>query len=477
MRKLVIGGSILVALAVFVLLGMPFFLGIALQKAYPKMLAQLSKSPELRVKILSYSRGWFHSKAKLEISLLDKWLPKNASTHSDTTLATFIVNETIDHGPIIFATGKDNRVRIKIGRALLFNTADSNAMRFQSETLWTLGNKVSGFFAAPRIQLHNTTGRFVLNQLNGQFTYFPGKKHIKTQLVVQQGQVVIPPHVQLQLKKLNSQSNLKQHNSLWYGTRSATCQQLTLNVADKQSLQIQQIDVSSKQTQNDDNTNITVSYQTGAIQGLGLNLKHTKLHLHLRNLNSKALSALLKQAKKITPNQPQLPINTALLKPLMNLVSKGLTVQISPLDILTAYGPVHLTAQAMLAPQAGKFNPFTLLGNIRAQADLTVPMQWLTQRLIALYQNPKFANVLNQSNLTSVQLAHQQINFWIRSGQLKKSGNTLTIKVRYAHGQLLINNKPASAFPRFLPNATTSPKSNPEEGWEMDGEQQVMQSQ
>lgn len=100
----------LVLASLALVIGCSYFLtGKVIQKRYYETIAKLNEQPNLKVRLLNYKRGPFHSNAELEIEM---------AANEDTTtklpaIQVIPLKQTITHGPVIaVTTPKGFRVKV-----------------------------------------------------------------------------------------------------------------------------------------------------------------------------------------------------------------------------------------------------------------------------------------------------------------------------------------------------------------------------
>ena len=115
MKKSSIIIGIIIVIIAAILLITPYVLGERLQKSYPALLNRIDQSPNVNAALISYQRGFFESQAKIKLT---------RKIHK--TINTFIVNQTIFHGPVIFTKNAKNRWRLYIAKGVVKNDVYSD---------------------------------------------------------------------------------------------------------------------------------------------------------------------------------------------------------------------------------------------------------------------------------------------------------------------------------------------------------------
>lgn len=464
MRKLTVSLGIIIFLCLFVVFGTPYIMGILIQKQYPQVLARISKSPEMTMSLVKYHRGWFKSTATLRVSVLDKWLKGNSA---------FTVNETIEHGPFIFAhTAKGSQ--FMLARALLINKSQSQDIKFNASTVWTLTNKLNSQFNANNIRIENQTHGVHLQNVTGKVNYLPNKKAVMAHVTMQQGSIKGNQNINIQFNKAESISNLRNEGIMWYGKREAKIASMLIQFGQSQPLKLNGINFNSIVKKNQDSMNVGLNYSLNKVTGQNVNLGPVQLSLAINGLNIAELTKLNKAARSmptLAGRRPNLAQLAPLMQPMMALIGKGFSIELSKLNITTPEGQAKLKAKIVFMKQTGPANFLTVTKNISGQATLEVPGEWLVKQL-AQKSAKKMSPQLQQS-INPLELAKQQVAHWVKVGQLIKNGKILTLTVTYQHGQLLLNGKPLSAYPKFTPKIVMDANKSPADGWEADGEKGV----
>ncbi len=96
---------ILVLSTITIVIGSSYFItGKFIQKNYYTVISKIAKRSDIKVSLISYDRGFFHSKAKIALEL-----PSSTPDKRET----FVLMQHIAHGPIVVVT-TPNGLRIKI---------------------------------------------------------------------------------------------------------------------------------------------------------------------------------------------------------------------------------------------------------------------------------------------------------------------------------------------------------------------------
>lgn len=445
MKKLTITVSIVIILGLLVVFGMPYVMGIIIQKQYPNIMQKFSSPSKVAIKVLSYKRGWFSSAAQLQITFQTPWATRN-TTNNDFS---FIINEQIKHGPVILAK-INGATKLIFARALLQHETTNPTLSFRTSTIWTFGNKLNGTFYSGNMVLSDNLQKITLSGLQGQVQYDPRKK---VKIFFKLGSAQITTKILnttpktttqnlIELKKVASVSNFNKQGLLWYGKRNINIDRISITTSKNKTIVLTGLAFSTNQTQEKDKTNVSFNYSTKHLSGNGLNVGPIQITLFIKNLDTDALTALINKTMFLEKQSVNNSLKIATLyHPILNLISKGLTIHLKKFFINTQQGPVDIDAQMILPQQSDHRNIQYLIRNTQASANLQLPHRWLTEKLTNFYKKKPIQKQNIKVNITPKTLADQQIKHWINNNWLVQSGNMLTLKLTFNNGKLMINDK------------------------------------
>lgn len=86
-------------IVIIILAVTPGIMGMVFQKKYQHFLTFVNSQKQVKVNLIKYQRGWFHSHALLQIDILNPVLRNQMVTWD---LPQLVIGQTIEHGPIIY---------------------------------------------------------------------------------------------------------------------------------------------------------------------------------------------------------------------------------------------------------------------------------------------------------------------------------------------------------------------------------------
>lgn len=538
MRKIIIAITSVVILVLLLFLGLPFAMGLLLQNEYPEIIAKVSKTPNLSIKMVQYQRGWFSSEAKIEATVKSKWLSIYEKPETKGQGVALVSNVHIQHGPLVFVKPNGKSGRLVLARALLVSQNETPGLAGHTWTLWTWNNRLRSVFYANDIQLGDGDEAIHLKGLRGRVTMSQDIEKISARINMDSVNLSEKPVGQekttdvVELNNLRFVARLHKQGLFWYGERKATADSISVKSDTHPPLQMAGVVGVFRQIQQDEKSNIQLDYSVKNLVANKVNLSNLELVLSMKDLNTQAYSNLIDRLMQIEEESQIHPFSySALWDPLMKLVGKGLNINIEKLSFNTTDGPVSLSANVALPMQQGEPSIKYVIENSQASSALELPQGWLQNQLVNFYENKKPKDQINQtaqaqqqpllqqaqapenqtqlqpSQLQQPQLqqpqqapqplqagqqaptmaqqtqapvaatdtvsseaeAQNDINRWIESNWLVKSGNTLVMKINYKQGQWFVNDKPFSlaqaqpapsnSVPQQGPMISTNPAS------------------
>jgi len=455
MRKLAYIISGVIFLAIIVIFILPFTMGFLIKGQYQDLIKHISPNPDVKLKLIQFDRGWFSSHARVKITFGAKTAKQARYKGTLKPSISFIVKEHILHGPFILGKTKAGDTKLFFARALIQNDVKKTNITFQSTTLWTWGNELKSKFYAKDVNVTNQVMQLILKELKGSVIYNLSNNKVNINVSLNSGEFNIKnprtpttSTMSISMKNIQSSSDYKQDGVLWYGKRSLSIDNITVNTFDNKKIVLTGIHANANQNRKDEKTNIVLSYDTKSLNGAGLNIGPIVFNMSFNGLNTKALKAFVTQAAQTNKNgATKRQEFTKLYNPLMQLLAKGLEVNVNKFNIKTDKGPVDFKAQLIIPPGASPSIQF-LTKNAKMEANLQVPRAWLTQQVTSFYEKRKLKSphTMN-SQLSPQQLAQQHVEYWIKNEKLIESGNMLKMHIVYKDGKFLINGKPPTYNP------------------------------
>ncbi len=445
MKKLTIALGALILIGLFTVFVLPFFMGLWIQKEYPKIVNTLSSNQGISIKILAYNRGWFSSNARIQINLNNPLLKLNKypdlSTHTSIS-----INEHINHGPFIIAKSTEGKKELVFAAALIHNQTNLPGNNLQSSTKWTFGNTLNSHFIAKKISFGSNQQKIQLSGLQGGFSYTPGSQHIKANVNLKQINIHIPAqgaHTSesvITINNINTKGDYSNSGPLWYGMRTLSADQITVNTPNKAQLIIKNISAKIQQNQKQLNTNIVLLFETQLFHGPNMQWGPAQLQLKISGLHTKNLINFMNRAAAV--QQMARPKAAVMIyQPFMALIGQGLTIKLDKLFLRTPKGPIDANAELQVKAQNGTPSLPGIMKNLLAHASLQIPKPLLLQHLTNTYKKKQLHKRTSQ-HAAPKKMAEQQIQQWISTNVLTQSGDILSMTVNFQQGRLLINGKP-----------------------------------
>ncbi len=502
MRKWLVS---IVIIVVALLLGIPYVMGIMAENQITQLVVNGSKTPNMQVRVAHYDRGWFKSKAEIDVALQvpDKRPAINGAPQSSVRTIRFTINENVIHGPVIFKDG------IKFG--LGYVRSDIELTQQQQQMLQTLfiaqGQlphatvsmliKLSGAIASrvdvPAFTLvaksDQTTVKWL--GLNGYWHVAKNMKQIKGRLTIA-GIHANKPQMQLQMGKLDVTYNETQDNAgFWVGNVAINFPTLEIT-QDKHTV----FSLSGLKMVSDSSINMqklldtTLSIDLAKVMINQLSYGPASYQSSIKNLDTQALIKIQQQlqaANNSTMTPQQKSVLMMSIWPLVpEVFNKGAVYDLQKLLVTLPEGVVNANGKiTMPTATAGESLSIAQLykkidANFTVEAPIAVTKkavvnmmvrrinqqqtlqaalaQQLKQQATTPQQNtPAFTPLTQQQIQTQAeQAADNQINQWITAGFLAKENDNYKLAAQLQQGKLSVNGKTL-----FGDNAANQPMTGP----------------
>lgn len=449
MRKLfsfIIGG--IIALGVIIFLAIQLSISVWIKNNYQSILNTVNTSPNFVLKVMKFERGWFTSKATVQVTIKSPWLQ---TQQRDTALVTrsnpiqFTVQQRIKNGPWIFGAHK-----FLWATALIQSTSDNANFKFNSQTVIHFNNATDTTFKAKSMTIANTQQQFVVNDMTSHSTFSPKTQRMNFKISLgsammaeKQSNVVSPQDYQqkIAVKNLTFNGQLQQVKPIWYGNRSIAIDKVTYHNSQNQPIVLTHVILSTQTSRHNSTSTSTINAHANSVTGADLNLQPIDLKLAIGGMDTQAIINLSNAALKLrsTPQLSKQQLQTLHL-PFIALINKGFSAMLDHLNVGTPEGMINATAHLTVPKRAGASNILLALENTSGELHLQMPMAWLQRQLIT------FHLIINASNQKSSPnaAAKQQIQHWLTNKKLIQEGQNVKISITYENGRLLINGLPPS---------------------------------
>ncbi len=442
MRKISLIFSIVLLATLMIVFIVPLAMGLWVEKVYPEMMEKMGNTSQVSFRVINFKRGWFRSTAQLQVTV-------NSSSYTvggePLPLTQFILNQKIQHGPILFYKSGSNSHHFVLARAAIKNSSQDKNLDFNSESLWTLTDSINTELIARHIQVGNGRQRIELQRLAGDINFYPQKDRFQSAISLAEGALYEnhaekPPVLVkvLEVNDLSTSLDIHKVGILWYGNRHINAKRVTIFPFESAAITLDNWDVSINQTQRDMLTDVVFVNHIDAIRGDQVKVSQFNVNLALTGMNTMALETLSKVSMKATELE-----RIKLYPVLMELLGKGMIIDLNKFQFITDQGPVNLQAwiSSPLAQNSG-MGILYFFENLDAKATIKLPKEWLRRTLIDFYQNKKVTHP--DLNIDPVSIAQRYLNYWINHHLLKAEDQQFSMKIDYKKGDLLINDKKPS---------------------------------
>ncbi len=452
---------------------LPFGLGIIAEKKYTQLIGLTSKSTAVKITLLDYKRGWFSSEAALKINLLtSKTAQKvitDASKQSNDADAfqsgVIIIKQSIQHGPVFSLDDANHGKTLLFGQALVTSHVYPSELKtsgidsqFGNANIITwikADGSLFGKIEAPKItysipltsasNAQISKQNLTLNNLSGFFNASSDLKRIiskghAAQITIQDNDI------QQLIKQVDVESNLQKSDSgLYVGQQNYFVDSMTWKAdfhdtpLSFNGLKIQTYDEEKNQKMN---SILNVELKKFIINNAEYGPQQLTVALDQIDIPSllKANEALSEEQEG-KDNFSLQSLMQQYQQVFLPLLSKGMTVDIKRLKVVTPYGSPSLVAKIKFSPQTnGDFA--TILNNANVVASVDMPATFLV-RLVELTSRLNDQSAFFPDEKIN-QDAQQKITNWVMNKWLLPKGNGYEMNIMYENRHLSINGQPFS---------------------------------
>jgi len=418
-------------------------MGLWIEKRYPQVISQFN-TPHVTFKLKDFKRGWFNSSAHIELTFhsVETGLSEDA-----LPLAQVVVTQDIQHGPLVREKTPGGFKHFVFARAAMENSSHSDNLNFNANTLWTMANSLNTDLKVQHLLFSNERQRVELSQLNGRIDFTPSDQHFQTALTLEKGALyesnperagnVVDLIKVMELNNFTTQLNISKIESLWYGQRHFAAQKLIILPYGGEALTLENIAFGLNQNQNGPLTDFNLINKTENISGGAYKISQLSINLILKDINS----ALLDKFAHVFIYGSDFQ-RLRLYSLLVDLLTKGMSINLSELKFNTDEGPVNIQAAISASAVNETDSSFShLMDNLNIQAAANVPKEWLRKNLISYYNDKTTAH---NSKADSAIIAQNYMDHWLAHHLLISDNQQVGLKIEYKEGNLLINGeKPA----------------------------------
>lgn len=512
--------TLLLIIVAVVLLGAPYGMGIMAEKQISKLASDASRTPNMSVTVMDYNRGWFKSKAQIEVSVQ---VPnRKGSARRSTTMTQqpamrtfrFKINENIVHGPIIFKDG------VKLGQG--FVRSDVSLTSQQQQMLNMMFTVQGATPHAVLSMLIKIDGGVITNVdvpaftlvakrkqgslkwlgMSGYWNVAADMKRVTGRLTMD-GANVDSKKAQIQIGKMDVKYNEKEDGAgIWVGDVKFSFPDISVMMGGKALFKMSGMEMTSDSSVNAQKLlDSTLNFDMAKLMIKDVAYGPATYRSTLKNLDTQTLLKIQKQAQSandanLSPQQQRLML-MSLLPLIPDVFSKGAVFDLQKLSVTLPQGVVNANGkvsmpntdttkgQKMSMQQAYKaidanFN-LELPIAVAKKAVSTMMARKLTKRQAlqrALAQqlqqqgngsNPSMQPLSRQQiQVQAQESADKQLQQWVSAGFLAQEGSTYKMKATLQKGELTVNGKSmfggTAANQSSMGTTTATPSSGPQPG-------------
>ncbi len=497
---------LIVIIIVVALLGMPYAMGIMAKSQIMQLAANGSKTPNMQVHVTQYNRGWFKSKAEIDVAVQvpDKRAAINGVPQPLMRTIRFKINENIIHGPIIFKDG------IRLGQGYVRSNIEMTTQQQQMlqnlfivqgllphavvSMLINLSGAVVTHVDVPAFTLVAKSDKTTVKWLglNGYWHVTSDMKKIKGRLTVD-GVNANNPQMQLQMGKLDVKYHETEDSAgIWVGNVTMDFPSLVITKAQQIAFSLTGLKMTSDSNINMQkllDTNLSVDLAN--VKANGLSYGPASYQSSIKNLDTQVLLKIqnqLQAANNATMSQQQKSVLMMSIWPLVpEVFNKGAVYDLQKLMVTLPEGVVNANGKiTMPTTKSGEaLSIMQLYGKIDANFTVEAPVAVAKKSLVSMMvrrieqqqtlqaaltkqlqqqqasgvqQNaPVFTPLTQQQIQTQAeQAADNQLNQWLVAGFVVKQNDNYKLVAQLQQGKLIINGKTL-----FGDNAANQPMMAP----------------
>jgi len=464
MRKIAAVVFIIILILVLIIFIGPLFVGMEIQKQYPKILQTISQQRHVKVTIDKMQRDWFHTDAT--ITFAPESMPN----------VKLVIHQRIHHGPFIIGKSASGKKSIMYARALVSSNSDSKNWNFHSSVLWTFENDLKSQSNLQNALFSDSLGNhFKLSDVTANATYNLNQHSLDGQYKVAQLNIHATPEdktgqpIDVVLQNISGSMRTTFDHALWYGSHQSQIENLKGMSNNKDLFSANNLAIHYYAQKMKENSNFDFNLSAQQI-----NLPHNKvgpvqMSLSFYDINTQSLVNFINVSSSMSPEQQSnMMLLSALYKPTLDLVSKGFSIRMNKFIVNTANGAFNLNFQAKLPAQPENQGIGELLKSFTFQGRASMPKHMLLDQLTQFYKQKQLHHP--ELNITPKDVADHVVQQWIANKMLVESGANVSMNMSFKAGNFLINgnqpdfstradvNMPASSDSDAPTPAPTTPK-------------------
>lgn len=477
----------LVVIIAALLLGSYYGMGFITERTIKKNMVVINQSNGLKVKIASYDRGWFTSKAVFDWHIhLPERQVKDDNGHVSTVAAQdydLDMPLMIYHGPIIYS---DQGIKFGFGFAhsevklpKVYDeqfsttfTSDSIKPEVDLSLFVDYFNKSQIHVGVPTFKLISKEGgdQFQWNGLNSDISITSNLNKIDGHLDLEGG-VFTKNNAKATLSQVTSQYDLYQNDlGLYLGQANLSMSAFQISDQDQALLDIEQINLQTSSDVTNGLFNSHLKTTLNKMTSQGKTYGPATLEVSLDNIDAQVLADINVQANKMQQGNgaERQQALLALLPQLPKLVNKGAKLEISTLNIVVPEGDIA-GSLSLSFPEGDTSNPLQLMQKLQGQAKLKVPASVLQAFMLNVAKQHLLTEPSLQDAMVQQMKANNEVQAATAPAPDKKPASDTSVNTKAA--------KPETASTPQQPAEVSQPQAKTLTPAELDQQATVLRDQ
>jgi uncharacterized protein YdgA (DUF945 family) len=469
-------GIVTIVVLAILILGGYYGMGMMAENNIRDNIEVINQTPNVKVQIDDYQRGWFSSKAKLTW-VWDIPQPKL----KPSKLLTFKMPIKVAHGPFIF--GMNSPI---FGAGFASSKLDiPQEYKKQYESLFSQNSTKPTlnvtlfihYFGSSDFSLEIPKFTLIPKKRKAQFEWLglksvasmsSGHDQVSGNLIVN-GMKFTNKRSNATVAKFTSNYDLrKNENGLWLGKANFDFPSMEVTKGGQKRLQVVNFKMSSDSDVAEGlfSSNMKTSLDKVVIDGKDYG--PGVIDISLTNLDATVLAEINQILSQMgnAPEQERKMMLFRLMPQIPKLVANGAVLEISKMSFAMPQGKIDANAKVSL-PKGAKKNPLMMLQQIEATADIQVPISLVKETMKGIVRQQLKKQQMMQSAIVN-QMQQQipqdnsnpqqqqpididtQVNTTvsqrlaqlIQSGIITQQGQNYSVVMNFSNGKLTINGKP-----------------------------------
>jgi len=398
-RKIIIIKIILVLIVLF-LFG-PLLVGVGIKRSYTNLLAFYNFQGNFHIQINSYTRGWFSSDVVLTIEAAQPLVRDLSEILGEQNSLTtqpvrFIVNQHIQHGPIVFNAHVRRYFSAELAElsSTIYATPDTakfiqpiNANDPLARTydhVTFMGEYRTKFRSAGIQILSGDKNQVKMNKLEGRIWVRPKQRRVKGNMTTDDVLVTNPAFSLAFSNTIASFNRQQTESGIWIGSSSVILPEIDAQDTNGKKLTITDLNMQSSAEEMAGLVNGTRQIGMQKVQLDHQEIGPFSLKVSAHGLNAKALARLVAIYKQMLKSDNKVDFVDQFRSLFPALLSKVTTIKMDHLRVMTPKGGLLVAGKADWSAADAAALPLTLDEAVRttnAQALLRISIP-LTNALL-----------------------------------------------------------------------------------------------